>query len=71
MTNNITPYIPEEIKIQMQIQGYLDRAVDYYIFARKSIVLFLLDSLKDFLGVSPQSFRSQCHIQPTTEQYNS
>lgn len=31
--------IPEEIKVQMQMQAYLDRAIDYFIFARKAVML--------------------------------
>ncbi|OGD10091.1 hypothetical protein A2397_04615 [Candidatus Amesbacteria bacterium RIFOXYB1_FULL_44_23] len=39
MTDQPTIVIPEKIKVQMQMQAYLDRSVDYYIFARKSVML--------------------------------
>ncbi len=31
--------IPDEIKVQMQMQAYLDRAIDYYVFSRKAVML--------------------------------
>lgn len=36
-TQDIT--VPNEIKIQMQMMAYLDRAIGYYIFARKAVAL--------------------------------
>ncbi len=42
MSINDAVTIPEEIKIQMQMQAYLDRAIDYYIFARKAVMLGVL-----------------------------
>lgn len=40
MTNTPeTIQVPQAIKIQMQMQAYLDRGVGYYIFARKAVAL--------------------------------
>lgn len=39
MSDNSTVLIPNEIKVQMQMQAYLDRAIGYYIFARKAVML--------------------------------
>lgn len=39
MADNNSVTIPNEIKIQMQMQTYLDRSVDYYIFARRAVML--------------------------------
>jgi len=39
MSNGNTITIPNEIKAQIQMQSYLDRAIDYYIFARKAVML--------------------------------
>lgn len=39
MSDNFSVKIPVEIKTQMQMGAYLNRAVGYYIFARKAVML--------------------------------
>ena len=39
MSDNSAVLVPSEIKVQMQMQSYLDRAIDYYIFSRKAVML--------------------------------
>lgn len=39
MTDSTPVKVPNEIRVQLQMQAYLDRAIDYYIFARKAVML--------------------------------
>lgn len=40
MTDSIKNHtFPKEIEVQLQMQAYLDRALGYYIFARKAVLL--------------------------------
>lgn len=39
MVNSVKITIPKEIKIQLQMGEYIDRAIDYYIFSRRAVML--------------------------------